>query len=139
MRIEIISEEVEWYFAVVRGGTLPEEETLIPYPCIDVYEGRDTLFIEAELAGVRKDDVELFIYENLLILIGRKVEDTSGEKRNYHCAERCFGKFKRIVELPWIPDPSQIKAIYRNGVMVIAIPKIKEPLPIKRKIRIQED
>lgn len=139
MRIEIICEEVEWYFAVIRGGSFPDAETVVAYPSIDVFETKDTLFVEAELAGVRKENVELFVYENLLIIMGRKIEDKGNEKRNYYCAERCFGRFQRVIELPYVPDPSQIKAIYRNGVMIITIPKVKEPLPIKRKISIEED
>ncbi|MEK7851756.1 MAG: Hsp20/alpha crystallin family protein [Deltaproteobacteria bacterium] len=106
------------------------------FPVIDVFENLENVFIEAELPGVGKEFVTISIVEGELVIEGEKAEDRyEGEKVNYLCIERNFGRFRRTVDIPAAADTSKVKARYSEGILLVTIPKVKEQ---RRKSRIVE-
>lgn len=128
------SEMFEPFFAVFGFESIKEEG----FPVIDVFENAENIFIEAELPGVGKNSVKVSIGEGGLVIEGEKagVRDES-ENVKYLCIERSFGKFRRSVEIPTAADMSKVRARYREGILLITIPKVKEQRRKNMKVEIE--
>ena len=92
-------------------------------PAVDVLEDKDKLTVKAELPGFKKEDLNVTLHENNLIISGeRRCDDEQKEGEFYRC-ERYYGKFHRSVSLPSTVDTVKIDAKYRDGVLTVALPK----------------
>ena len=95
-------------------------------PKVDMYSTPEELIIEAEMAGVRKEDIDVTLFKNTVVIKAIKFECFDEKNVNYVCMERNFGKIYRTVELPFPVDTGRIKAIYKNGILTIIIPRIED-------------
>ena len=95
-------------------------------PSVDVSETGEEIVVRAELPGLSKDDIELNIQDNVLTLKGEKKQEKKEEKENYHRVERSYGSFSRSFTLPAGVDPENVQASFKDGVLVIALPKVEE-------------
>ncbi len=105
-------------------------------PALDVYEEKDDIVVHAELPGLKKEDIEISLHSGLLSISGeRKVERTdNGESRR---SERYYGRFSRTVTLPSPVDSDKVQASYKDGVLVVRLPKTEEAKP--RQINVSTD
>lgn len=105
-------------------------------PKIDVFEEDGKIFMTAELAGVKKEDVKVSINdENIMTIKGTKSRDAEpaeGKERTYLKAERIYGDFARTFVLPENVDRDSVEAKYENGVLRLTI-GTKEPEKPKEK------
>ncbi len=92
-------------------------------PRLDVRESGNELCVCADLPGVKPEDVELRLDGNLLTLRGEKAHEAEEKKEDYYLMERSYGRFQRSLQLPYAPDPSQVRAEFDNGVLTIHVPK----------------
>lgn len=102
---------------------------------LDVYESEREIIIEVELPGVERDDIELSVLRDVLIVEGAKRQ----HKRtgiNYHCMERSFGKFRRIIEIPGAGDTRNIRATFDQGVLHVHLPRIEDRRGRQHKVPI---
>lgn len=101
-------------------------------PALDVYEDADKVTVQLELAGMKKDDFDISLEEDVLVISGsRQAEKRDGESFR---SERVFGSFSRSVTLPAPVKPDQVTASYQDGVLTVALPKAEEAKP--RKIQV---
>ncbi|MEL7530799.1 MAG: Hsp20/alpha crystallin family protein [Bacteroidota bacterium] len=89
----------------------------------DIYQHDDQYIIELELPGVPKEDVDVKIYEGVLIIRGNKKLPEHVEAHVYDKRERKFGEFRRDIELPAGAEPESIKAKFENGLLRIRFPR----------------
>ncbi|MBI5587820.1 MAG: Hsp20/alpha crystallin family protein [Deltaproteobacteria bacterium] len=113
----------------------PEPITHIPN--VDIFSTPADVIIEVELPGVRKEDIDVAIVKNTLTLRTLKLECLDDEKVNYVCMERAFGRVFRTIELPCPVDTARIKAVYKNGVLTISIPRVEDKRSCTRKVLIE--
>ena len=97
-------------------------------PKVDLVEEDDRFVLKAELAGIRGDEIDLtYVPERHAIqLRGMRPEESGseGSKIGVYQLEILYGEFEREVKLPDVSvDPSGIKAQYRNGFLLVMIPK----------------
>lgn len=107
-------------------------------PAVNVEETRDELVLTAELPGMRQEDVEIELENNVLSLSGQKEETrTEGaeEDRRYHLWERRWGGFQRSFTLPRTVKADEISATFQDGVLRIHMPKAAEARGRKIEIR----
>jgi HSP20 family protein len=90
-------------------------------PSVDVIETEDAYLLYAELAGVRKEDIQLQVKDRRLELSGRR--QPLGENRNFLRMERSYGPFRRAFDLGTPVDPDGITAGFERGILRIHIPK----------------
>ena len=93
---------------------------------MDVTESDKEIEIAAELPGLERKDVDISIEDNVLTIRGEKKierEEKDEKNKNYRVAERSYGVFYRVLELPNGIDPSKVQATMSNGVLKIKIPK----------------
>ena len=106
----------------------------ISMPRLDMHEQDNELCVEADLPGVTASDVDLQIDDDVLTISAETKSDSQREQQNYHVMERSRGRYLRRVQLPYRPDPQQVKADFENGVLSVHIPKQPEQ---QRSRRIQ--
>ena len=108
-------------------------------PKIDVSETDNEIQVTAEMPGIDQNEVEVLLEDDRLIIRGEKKEEREDKDRNYHVRERVQGAFSRTLPLPFAPDPNQVKAEFRNGVMTIVVPKPPEVKQKQHRIDVQKD
>lgn len=102
----------------VHGGSLMRA------PETDVVETENEILVSSEMPGLRPDDIEIDVENNVLTLRAEKSEErTEGEQGRYHLAERRFGVFSRSFVLPRDVDSDNIQADFRDGVLTVHITK----------------
>lgn len=105
------------------------------YPAVDIVEDKEEFVLRAELPGVAKENIKLEVKENRLTVSGKKENSWNGGNGEYRYAESHYGEFSRSFELPRNVQGDAIRAEYKDGVLTLRIPKVKEALP--RTIAIQ--
>ena len=104
------------------------------YPALNVWDADDALHVEAELPGVKLEDLEIFALGNELTIKGRRAP-LEGENRTYHRQERETGEFTRVLTLPVDVDAEKIEAVLNNGVLSLRLPKAESAKPPKIAVR----
>lgn len=95
-------------------------------PSVDIWEEKDNLVLEAELPGMRRDDFELTIENNVITLRGERKFEKKADGDNYHRVERSYGSFTRSFTLPQNVTAEGAKAEFNNGVLHVTLPKREE-------------
>jgi HSP20 family protein len=105
-------------------------------PNADVYETDGELVVKFEIPGVRSEDVSLAVNGNNLILRGEKKRTEGARSAKYHCMERGFGKFKRVVHIASPVNTHKATTDIIDGVLRITFPKVpnrrgeETPIPL---------
>ena len=92
-------------------------------PPTDVYETDENCVIKLEIAGMRDEDFELTLENNVLTIHGNRPDPHGNERRAYHQMEIRFGKFEIAVEIPTAINIENAAARYQDGFLVIMLPK----------------
>jgi HSP20 family protein len=92
-------------------------------PSLDVHESGDEFCVTADLPGVSPEDIDLQVEGDLLTICGESKREQERDDKGYHVMERSSGSFRRSLRLPFEPDPDQVNAECRNGVLTVHIPK----------------
>jgi HSP20 family protein len=95
-------------------------------PSVDIYEGQNELVLEAELPGLKREDFDLSLENNVLTLRGERKFEKRAESDNYHRVERAYGSFTRSFTLPQTVQGDQAAAEYKDGVLRVTLPKREE-------------
>jgi len=102
-------------------------------PNVNTREGEFAYHIEVDLPGMSKDDIDIQIEDNNLIISGeRKIKEELKEE-NYYKIESSYGTFKRSFSLPEDADIENIHASSTDGVLEVVIPKLKKEKEQKNK------
>jgi HSP20 family protein len=105
-------------------------------PSVDMHETKDELVLSVEVPGVSEKDVTVSITGDLLSIKGeRRVTDPTSDQKYLH-VERVYGQFERLIQLPMAVQADKVKAMYRDGVLTITLPKAEELKPREIKIDI---
>ncbi len=95
-------------------------------PSVDIYENKDQIVLEAELPGMKQDDFELTVENNVITLRGERQFEKKEDSDNYHRVERSYGSFTRSFTLPQTVSAEGATAEYTNGVLRVTLPKREE-------------
>ncbi len=102
-------------------------------PSVNTREGEFAYHIEVDLPGMSKDDIDIQIEDNNLIISGeRKIKDELKEE-NYYKIESSYGVFKRSFALPEDVDIENIHASSTDGVLEVVVPKLQKQKEQKNK------
>jgi HSP20 family protein len=106
-------------------------------PSVDIAETDNEVVVTAELPGIKQDDVDITITDDVLTLKGEKKEEKEVKEKNYHRIERSYGSFQRSISLPAGVQADKAKATYKDGVLHITVPKAEEAKPKQIKIDVE--
>jgi HSP20 family protein len=105
-------------------------------PLADVYMTNEAWVIKLELSGVKKGDFSVTANEDVLTVRGTRKDEFEGTWRTYHQAEINYNEFERGFPLPKGIDAGDIKALYKDGLLVITIKKPSAPQGEQKKVTI---
>ena len=95
-------------------------------PSVDIYENKDQIVLEAELPGMKREDFELSVENNVITLRGERQFEKKEDTDNYHRVERSYGSFTRSFTLPQTVSAEGAISEYKNGVLRVTLPKREE-------------
>ena len=98
-------------------------------PALDLSETADGYLVELAAPGIKPEDVQITLENNVLTIKGELRQETEDRKRNYHRIERRYGSFQRTISLPSTVKADAIQASLTNGVLRLEIPKSEEVKP----------
>jgi HSP20 family protein len=113
---------------------MPEFEEMTP--SVDIFEEGHDVVLKAELPGMKKEDIEVKLTDDMITLSGEKKKEEKIEKKNYHRLERSYGSFVRSFRLPAEVQTDQVKAQFKDGILEIRIPKTEEAKKKEKKVDI---
>jgi HSP20 family protein len=95
------------------------------YPLLDVSETDSYYTVDLDIPGVKKEDINVNVDNNILTIRGKKEMDKERKDSNYYSRERFYGDFRRSMALPSGVNTDKIDADFNNGVLTIKMPKDK--------------
>lgn len=104
---------------------------------VDVYHTDSEIVVEAPVAGVKAEELELTVEDDLIKIKGKREKPQVEDFKNYLIQECYWGAFSREIISPFEIDGSRAEASIKEGVLTIKIPKIERKK--KRKIKIKEE
>ena len=104
-----------------RPGRQPQGVAEEWAPAIDVTTKDGDLLIRAELPGVKPEDVDVRLHDNVLTISGERKVEQEEERQGYYVRERRHGSFSRSLALPQGTDESKISARYEPGVLEVTV------------------
>ncbi len=104
-------------------------------PRVDIYEKDNNLVIEAEIPGAKKEDIEVKIKDNSVIIRGEVKKEEEKKDENYYRSERFYGKFERVIPLPVEVKAEDAKATIEDGILRLEIPKVTTEKEVKIEVK----
>ena len=99
-------------------------------PAVDIFEtDSHDLVLRAEIPGMTREDIEVTVENNTLVLKGTKKFDSDVKDENYRRIERSYGTFHRSFTLPNTVDAAKVSADYKHGVLTVKLPFREEAKP----------
>ena len=104
-------------------------------PAVDILEEYDAIVLTAEVPGMKSEDIQVHVENNVLTLRGARSFKNEEKKQNLHRVERAYGSFVRSFSLPKTVDADAIGADLRDGVLTLRLPK--KAAAEKRRIEVR--
>ncbi len=98
-------------------------------PALDVHEDKDNFVVQAELPGMKREEIDVSLHDGVLSISGERKMEKKYEEAEVYRTERFFGKFQRTVTLPTPVATDKVKAQYKDGVLAITLPKTEAAKP----------
>lgn len=98
---------------------------------VDVYQTDKEIVIKSTIAGVRPEDLDISIHQDMVTVRGRRQRDDSITEEQYLYKECYWGGFSRSIILPVEVKADKVQASLKNGILTIALPKVIKPNKVK--------
>ncbi len=143
--LEALRREIDRTFQEFEGDRWPRawRAAFLPgtatrrYPRVNLSEDANNLYVEALAPGVNPKSLDLSVVRGRLTIKGEKpgLEQVTAEA--YHRNERAAGQFSRTIDLPVDVDAEKVRADYKNGVLLITLPKSEAAKPRQIQVSVQ--
>lgn len=125
----------EFLDSATEGGEDWMGEELEGQLAVDVYQTKDSVVIKAPIAGVKADDIDISVSEDVVTLRGERVEEKEVDREHYYVQECYWGSFSRSVILPTSTIAEKANASLKDGVLTVTIPKVAQDKVKKIKVK----
>ena len=105
-------------------------------PQVETFRKDDKLVVRADLPGLAKDNVNIEVEDDMLLISGERSDENRDERDDYYRSERTYGRFFRAIQLPDGVDADKIEATFKDGVLEVTIPAPKVQTPRNRQVKI---
>ena len=92
---------------------------------VDISEDEKAIYIEADMPGIKKEDVKISLEDDVLFISGERSQSEEEKKKGYHRIERSWGSLSRSFTVGDNVDAEKIEATYDNGVLKVVVPKLE--------------
>ncbi|MCD6498933.1 MAG: Hsp20/alpha crystallin family protein [Deltaproteobacteria bacterium] len=104
------------------------------FPLANIYDDGEVYHIRAELPGVDRNTLNVTVTGDQITITGERKPEIP-EEASYHRRERDHGAFSRAIKLPAVMNADGVKALYKNGVLDVLVPRAEEAKP--RKVAVE--
>jgi HSP20 family protein len=101
---------------------------------VEVSETEDEIEVKASIPGVKPDEVEITVQDDVLTIKAEHKDTTEEKKRDYYRREIRYGAFHRSMTLPVSVDSDKAEATYQNGILQLRLPKAEALRPKQIKV-----
>ena len=105
---------------------------------VDVYQTEDEVILKAPLAGVKPEDLEISITDEIVSIKGERKETEEINRENYFAQECYWGAFSRSYVLPVSVESEKAAANLKNGILIIKMPKFEKTKTKTLEVKIEE-
>ena len=116
---------------------MPFEPMRTMMPAVDVWETDQDVMVRVDLPGVDPNDVEIYTTEDSLRIRAESKREEERRERGYYRAERRYGRFERMIDLPAQVKPDQAKATFRHGMLEVKLPKTEQAKERMKKVPVE--
>jgi len=106
-------------------------------PQLEVYERDNQLMVCADLPGMKKEDIQIELTDDMLTIQGERRQEFEDTQEGYRRSERSYGSFYRSIPLPEGVDGEKAQASFEDGVLKITMPLPAQQKPHGRRIEVQ--
>jgi HSP20 family protein len=117
------------------GGEQAAEEQL--YVPVDIFEDGESVIVKAEMPGIKKEDINVQLTPDTITISGQKKTEKRVEEENYFRMESSSGSFTRTCQLPAEIITDKARAVFKDGVLEVRIPKSMETRQRGRSLTIE--
>jgi len=117
------------------GFDAPARASAAPYPPLNVWEDGDNLYVEAEVPGLGRDQIDVSVSDGDTLTIAGERRLRVPEAAAWLRRECGYGRFARTVTLPAMVDADAVEATYDGGVLTLTLPKHEAAKPKKIAVR----
>ncbi len=105
---------------------------------VDVIQKKDDIVVKATIPGVKPEDIDVAIEDNVLTLKAERKPEVEGKDASYLIQERPTGSFYRALYLPDSVDTNKIHSTYEHGVLTIVMPKAEDKKRKQIQIKVSD-
>lgn len=105
-------------------------------PLVDIEETENELKLTVELPGISKEDINIDVTVDTIIIKANKKEAIEEKKKGFYRTERSYRGFYRSMTLPCRVVPEKAEANYKDGILTIILPKVEKKI-VTKKIKIK--
>jgi HSP20 family protein len=141
--MEVLRQEINRAFEDFGFGQAPTQRVaFLPgreprrYPLINLLEDKNNVYVEALTPGVDPQSMNVTAVQNRLTVSGEKAGVGGIKSEAFHRNERASGKFVRTIDLPVEIDEAQIQAEYKNGLLMVTLPKAEKAKPKQISVKV---
>jgi HSP20 family protein len=131
-----IQDQINQLFDMAFGRS-PATAEEMALPAVDLSEDKDNVYVDADIPGMEQKDINVSMKDDYLVISGNKEEVREEKKKNYYRSERLQGSFYRQVMIPASVDAAKVKAMYKNGVLKVTLPKKEEAKGKEIKVNVE--
>lgn len=133
--LTVLRNEMDRLFDRIWEGDLPERRLGEWTPVLDFSETKEFFFVKMEVPGLDANDIKISLQDHILTISGERKKEEEEKDERFYRIERSYGVFTRSIRLPFPVDDYKVNAVFKNGVLTIAIPKVESSkgifVPIK--------
>lgn len=104
-------------------------------PAIDIHEDNEAFYFDAELPGLKEDQIDVSVENSILTIKGERKQENEKKDKNFYRLEREYGSFLRSFTLPEVADTEKVNAEFKNGVLHLKIAKKEAVKPKQIKVK----
>lgn len=104
-------------------------------PAIDIRETDDAYIVEADVPGMKKEDVHIEVNDDVLTIKGERKSEHEEKRKDYHRIERQSGSFRRTITIPGGFKYDAVDAKFEDGVLRVTLPKHEDAKPRRIEVK----
>ena len=105
-------------------------------PAVDVIESDDAYVVRASLPGLKAEDIDVNIEDDVLTIKAERSEEHEETEESYLLRERSFGSYHRAIRLPDSVEAENVEAEVRDGILTLTLPKREEVKPRQIEVKV---
>ncbi|WP_460596210.1 Hsp20/alpha crystallin family protein [Geomonas sp. Red276] len=109
----------------------------MPYVPIDIFEDGESVVVKAEIPGMKKEDINVELTPHSVTISGQKTTERRVEEGNYFRQECSSGSFSRTCHLPVETVTDKARAVFKDGILEVRIPKTESARSQLKKLKIE--